>query len=562
MPPATFRSFAALATILSLTSPPLRAQSAPDAGQLLRDANRSPAAPVVLPDTPRPRPAADTDGGPRVQVSAFRFDGVTLVPEADLQARLAEFVGKPASLADLRRAADGVAQLYAERGFLARSYLPAQELRGGEVVIAVLEGRLGGLRIEQAPGSQAIGEDQVRQAMTARQRIGEPVRAEDLQRAISLLNALPGVSANSLLEPGDRPGESRLVVVVKDEPRVVGHVQLDNAGSKASGEWRASGSASINSPSGRGDQIQLFTSKSSGSAYLSAGYSLPLGYDGWRSTVSASRLVYGYALSGSRYTGSASVAGASLSYPVLRSAAFNVTVNAGHELKDFDNAVAGVQLNDKEIALSSLTLAGDRLDRLYGGGLTQFSITLGIGQLDLAGNAGDLAADAAGPRRQGAFHKINWSLSRLQRITAADTLAIAFSGQQASRNLDAAEKFGATGVGGVRAYASSEPSADDGRLLTFEWRHQINEALTLAAYHDRARVQRDHRVNPGTLEPNRFSLAGSGFGVSWGSADSWLLRGGLAWRHGTNPSRNPVTGDDSDGTHRNPRIYVSLLKIL
>jgi hemolysin activation/secretion protein len=561
MPNFPLRAAAAAATLL-LTAPGLRAQSAPDAGQLLRDANRPPAtAPTALPEPPKPQVAGGPAGGPQVQVQGFKLSGVTLLNEAEVQARLAPFTGKPAGMADLRRAADAVAELYRERGYLVRAYLPEQTLQGGVVAITVLEGRLGGLRVEHAPPALRIGEAQVRNTMTARQKLGEPVRADDIQRAISLLNAMPGISASSLLEPGEQPGESRLVVSVKDEALVTGQVQIDNAGSKASGEWRASGGVSFNSPSGRGDQVQLYASKSSGSNFGSAAYSLPLGSDGLRGTLNGSRLNYGYSLSGSRYSGAATVLGASLSYPVLRSQAANLNLSAGHDRKAFDNAVAGIQLNDKKIQVSSLGLAGDAADTFYGGGLTQFGLTLTLGRLDLAGNATDLAADQAGPQRQGSYRKLGWSLGRLQRITAADTLALSWSGQRANRNLDSAEKFGATGQGGVRAYSSAEPSADNGQLFSVEWRHQIGDQLTLAAYHERARVQRDHSEGPGTLSPNRFTLAGSGVGISWGRANELMLRAALAWRQGDNPARNPATGADSDGTHRNPRAYISLLKI-
>jgi hemolysin activation/secretion protein len=560
--PTLFLRAAAAAALLVLSTTALQAQTAPDAGQLLRDANRSPAAPVPARPPELPPPAStEPAAGPRVQVTAFKLSGITLLPETEVQARLAPFVGQPAAMADLRRAADSVAELYRERGYLVRAFLPEQALADGVVAITVLEGRLGSVRVEQAPPGRNISPEQVRATMTARQKLGEPVRADDLQRAIGLLNAMPGLSASSLLEPGEQPGESRLVVAVRDEPRLTGQVQLDNAGSKASGEWRASGGISLNSPTGRGDQAQLYASKSSGSHYGSLAYGLPLGDDGWRASVNTSLLNYGYTLAASRYTGAASVLGVSLAYPVLRSASVNLNTSLSQDHKRFDNAVAGIALNDKTLDVSTLALSGDASDGIYGGGLTQFGLMLTIGRLDLGAHAADLAADQAGPQRQGSYHKIAWTLGRLQRITAADTLALNYSGQQASRNLDSAEKFGATGQGGVRAYSSAEPSGDNGQLLSVEWRHQIGEQLTLAAYHERARLQRDHNEGPGSLNPNRFSLAGSGLGLSWGRANLLLVRAALAWRQGDNPVRNPVTGADSDGTRRNPRAYVSVLRI-
>jgi len=552
------------AGLLLAAAAPLHAQTAPDAGNLLRDAERkTPVLPAGTPPVPAPAPTtAAPAAGPRVTVRAFAFTGATLLPDSDLQARVAPWLQQPASLADLRRAADAVADLYRERGYLARTVLAEQALDAGVVTIAVLEGRLSGVRVDRTGPVRHIGDERVVAMMTSRQAVGAPVRPDDLQRAIALVDALPGVSASSVLEPGDRPGESRLVVAVKDQPRYGGQAQLDNSGSRASGEWRVSGGVSVASPAGIGDQLQFYGSKSRGSDYLSAAYGAPLGSDGARGGLNTSRLGYGYDLSGSRYTGHARVLGATVSYPFIKRQDMNLQASLGHDRKRFDNAVAGVEISRKTLKVNTLGLAGDVADAFFGGGITQFGLTFTSGRLDLAGNASDLQADQVvnGPLRQGSYRKAAWSLGRLQRITAADTLAVTLAGQRAGRNLDSSEKFGASGQGGVRAYSPSEPSADDGTLATVEWRHQVAEQLTLAAFHETARLRRDHAEHGGTLAPNAFRLAGHGLGLSWGRASDLLVRVAVAWREGGNPVRNAATGADSDGTRRDPRAYVSLLK--
>jgi hemolysin activation/secretion protein len=563
MPNLAPRAVAAAAALL-MFSASLHAQSAPDAGKLLRDVERSPALPPASPP-PATAPARTPEpaGGPRVQVTAFKLTGVTLLPESELQARLAPFVGSQASLADLQRAADAVAKRYQEAGYLVRAYLPEQALRDGVVTIAVLEGRLAAVRVEQAPPGRHISESRVRNMMTARQKVDAPVRADDVQRSIGLLNAMPGISASSVLEPGDQPGETRLVVAVKDEPSVTGQAQVDNAGARASGEWRATGGVSLNSPLRFGDQLQFFASKSSGSTYGNAGYSVPIGYDGLRGGLNVSRLVYGYDLQATRYSGAAGTVSAALTYPIVRSQTFNLGVSANYDRKRFDNAVAGVQINDKVVSVATLGFAGDAADNLFGGGLTQFSLAAMSGRLDLSRNPADLAADqaAGGPERHGHFQKIVWSLTRSQRITAADALQLTFSGQRASRNLDSSEKFSVTGSNGVRAYSTSEPSGDDAELLTAEWRHQFGDKLSVSLFHDDAHVRRDHNLNNASLSPNTYHLASNGVGLGWGRADTVLIRAAVAWRQGENPVRNAATGADSDGTHRNPRFFISVLKV-
>ncbi|MGC4077941.1 MAG: ShlB/FhaC/HecB family hemolysin secretion/activation protein [Rubrivivax sp.] len=556
------KSLGAVAAATLLVCGPLHAQTPPDAGKLLRDTERNVPVPPPPPPTTAPAPASpDATPGARVKVVGFRLRGVTLLSEAELQVRLAPFVGQPASLADLRRAADTVARAYEEAGYLVRAFLPEQELREGIVTIEVLEGRLSGVRVEQAPPGRNVGERRIVETMTARQKIGAPVRADDVQRAIGLLDALPGVAASSVLEPGDAPGETRLVVSVRDEAWLAGHLQLDNSGTRASGEWRTSGSLEVDSPLRFGDQLQFFASHSAGSDYGSAAYSAPVGYDGLRASGTLSRLAYGYDLNTTRYSGGATAWGAGLNYPLLRRTSASLSLSLNYDHKAFDNAIAGLQISDKTVATRTLALGGDVSDAWFGGGVTQFSLALGFGRLDLGGNAGDLAADqaAGGPDRDGSFRTLSWMLTRLQRVTSADTLQFVLSGQRANRNLDSSQKFNVTGPSGVRAYSTSEPSGDDGTLASIEWRHQFTPELTLSVFHDHAWLRRDHERSSATLDPNRYSMAGTGVGASWTGPGQLQLRGALAWRAGDNPVRT-ASGDDSDGTHRDPRLFVSLVK--
>ncbi|BAL97174.1 ShlB/FhaC/HecB family hemolysin secretion/activation protein [Rubrivivax gelatinosus] len=556
------KSLGAVAAATLLVCGPLHAQTPPDAGKLLRDTERGvPVPPPPPPTTTAPAASPDAAPGARVQVVGFRLRGVTLLSEAELQVRLAPFVGQPASLADLRRAADTVARAYEEAGYLVRAFLPEQTLSEGIVTIEVLEGRLSGVRVEQAPPGRNVGERRVVETMTARQKVGAPVRADDVQRAVGLLDSLPGVQASSVLEPGEQPGETRLVVAVLDEPMFGGHLQLDNAGTRASGEWRSTGSFEVNSPLRFGDQLQFFGSHSAGSDYGSAGYSLPVGYDGWRASATLSRLAYGYDLNSTRYSGGATSWAATASYALLRRAGASLSLSLAYDHKAFDNAIAGLQINDKTVATRTLALGGDAADAWLGGGVTQFSLSLAFGRLDLGGNAADLAADqgAGGPDREGSFRSLGWSLTRLQRLSAADTLQLSWSGQRANRNLDSSQKFNVTGPSAVRAYSSSEPSGDDGTLASIEWRHQLTPELTLSLFHDHAWLRRDHERNSATLDPNRYTLAGHGLGATWSGPGQLLARAALSWRAGRNPVRT-ATGDDSDGTQRDPRLFVSLVK--
>src|SRR5687768_4726922 len=127
------------------------AQTLPDAGSVVRDAEsirqRPDASPAKKPsagslEVKRGQETVLTaPDDARFQVKTFRFKRNTVFSSAYLQAALKDFVGNNKSLADLYKAADVITQLYRQEGyFVARAYVPAQQIKDGIVEIEVLEG--------------------------------------------------------------------------------------------------------------------------------------------------------------------------------------------------------------------------------------------------------------------------------------------------------------------------------------------------------------------------------------------------------------------------------------
>ncbi|MFG6415157.1 ShlB/FhaC/HecB family hemolysin secretion/activation protein [Roseateles sp. DC23W] len=539
------------------------AQTPPTGEDLLREAEKA-SSRTRRADLPPPaQPAPSRPGaGAAVVVQRFEVLGVKLLDAATVQAVLKPWVGQKSDLVSLQRAADALVDAYRRSGYLARAWLPEQEIRDGVVLIRVAEGRLSGLRIENRGAPRALPEPRIREFMLARQREGEALRTDDIQRAVTLLNEMPGMRAASVLEPGENDGDSRIVVAVTDAPLVTGSALLDNAGARATGEARAAVNLALNGPLARGDQWTLGTFASKGSKYARAGLSLPVGNDGMRASAQVSALHYGYDLNAVRYAGNASTLGGTLNYPVQRSAERNLSLQGTLERKRFKNRVAGIELSRKHIDLLTLGFNLDRLDDWAGGGVWIASGQLAAGRLDLGGNAADLASDqlAGGPQRNGGFAKVSGTLTRMQRLSAQQTLTVAASGQIASKNLDSSEKLQVSGPYAVRAYSVSEPSVDTGVLLTADWKYKFSDTWAVTVFHDQAMGWRDEQVNVATLQPNRLHVRGSGLELNWEAPGAVQVRAGVARRHGVNPTRNPVTLADADGTRKETRALLSVSK--
>ena len=123
------------------------AQSTVDAGTQIQQIP-----PVPLPEKSVPQfrveqraiPRDDGVPGVSIRVTSLNITGQTIFSQAQLLAVTSFRSGGDFTLSQLRQFAAQISAYYNDRGyFLAQAYLPAQDIRGGAVTIAVIEGRYG-----------------------------------------------------------------------------------------------------------------------------------------------------------------------------------------------------------------------------------------------------------------------------------------------------------------------------------------------------------------------------------------------------------------------------------
>ena len=95
--------------------------------------------------------------------------------------------------------------------------------------------------------------------LTARQKPGDPLRLENIERATGVLGDTPGVTVKVALAPGAALGETDVFVHAKDKPLLAGNLWLDNQGERSTGNQRVSATLSLDNPGGGGDQASLST---------------------------------------------------------------------------------------------------------------------------------------------------------------------------------------------------------------------------------------------------------------------------------------------------------------
>ncbi len=554
-----------VAIALAIFSTGIAAQTAPDAGSLLREAEKqqAPRLPQPAPQAVPQAPLAPDANALRVQVKAFRIRGNTLIAEPELQAVLAPWVGKESSFAELQQAANALAEAYRRHGWFARPQLPAQDLAEGIVSINIIEGRLGAVRIEDGGLALRLDRSLVTQTMTARQRPGDPLNLDALERSNAILNDTPGIAVTTILAPGSDTGETDAIVKVQDKPLVASAVQVENQGARSTGADKLVFNLSLDNPGGAGDQISANGNASEGSRYVKLAYARPFGRDGLRAGISASAMRYqllGEDFAALNSKGDAKTLGLNASYPLLRSGTRNASLAGAIDRKDYYNEANEISTSEKRLHTALLALNGDLLDGFGQGGMTLWSVNLTAGQVDLSANATNENADQIGPGTAGSYQKLGFSLARLQRMSDQSTLWLSLSGQRASKNLDSSEKFSLGGPQGVRAYPLMEGSGDDGWLATLEARYNLTPDLQLSVFYDHGAITQSHNADyTGAPLVNEASLKGGGLGLSWSQSGRFNLRAVWARRIGDNPLASASTGADGDGSLKPNRFWLSAI---
>lgn len=557
-------AWAVLAACAAGAAPAL-AQIRPDAGTLLEPGALPPLPPrgnpaLELRQAPANLPAAGTA---RITPAAFSFTGNTVFSSELLAALLASRLRQPTDMAGLTEAANSISAYYRQKGYLlTQAYLPEQAFpaEGGTVTIAILEARVGRVtvRVEGAGISQAFAEGLV----AGQLKPGDAVTEYALDKPVLLLRDLAGYEAAATVQPGARPGQADVLVTVQAKgPRVDGSVSVDNHGARTAGAARAVLNTNLNNLLGRGDVLALSAQRSdqAGSTLYRLGYTVPVGASGTRLGLSLARLDYalGKQFEALGASGSADIAGISLSQPLLRGRGANLYgfVSAEHK-KLVDETRTPALKSERDIQALRLGLAGNFVDDAAGGsGLNSYAVNLTLGRLTL--NAADQALDdgLGGLRTAGGFSKLNLEFQRSQFFDAPYSFHVAAQAQLASKNLSSAEKMVLGGPNGVRGYPVGEGVGDAGVLLNLESRYQFPQApwgepLTLLAFYDfgRVRFNQNGATVPGNA--NTLSLGSFGVGATLGRPGKFLVKSYLAWR--TTPAQ-PSTGDPD----RAPRAWLS-----
>ena len=458
-----------------------QAQQVPTIGDVVRQSQ-----PVTPPVTPPPSlpalggvPAAPAlqalpgDVTSKVRVTQFVLEGNRVVDSATLLALLQPALGQTLTLAQLEELATRITRHYRASGyFVARAYIPAQELTDGKLVIRVVEGQYGKFILSNTSRVQ----DSVVQGLLDEAKRRDIVSLDTLERAMLIINDTPGVKVvQADVMPGEQVGTSDFAIRTEATPAWGGYVLLDNYGSTYTGKQRLRFNADWNSPSGRGDRLSAsgMVTRHSGLLNGRLAYSTLLGTDGIRLEGALSRTTYELSdvYAALDASGTSNGVDLILSKPLKRTRDHTVEASLGVAYKDLKDEIGATNTSvGKQLSSLSANIADRRTHAFLGfDGLTQSSASLTVGRLHFKEVAAE-ALDAAGADTQGGYAKLNLAASRISVLPSQFLLTTSVKAQASLNNksLDGVERMSVSGDGGVAAYPIGELSGDHAALLRAE----------------------------------------------------------------------------------------------
>jgi len=485
----------------------------------------------------------------------IEIEGVTVYPEEEIRPFYQDLLGKEIALARIYEIEEKITRKYRQDGYvLSRAIVPEQRIRDGVAKIYVVEGFIDQINIEGAEPMQP-------RILAFLQKIvgKKPLRIQDLERYLLLVNDMAGVTTQNIIRPSkDTPGASELVVVAERQ-MLDGYLSYDNYGSYYLGPERATLGLNLNSPFGQGERfsvVGLITNPTTELKYIQGDVSLPLGTEGLSLNGSMSeepsrpddelRLLD---TDGRTYTQTVS-----LKYPWMRTRDISLQVEAGYKHLKYLLHVLDEKFFEDRIPKAFATATLDFLDQFAGANTIILTANQGLDWS--ATQKGSLYSTRfeAGPE----FTSFNGELRRMQYldfVTPGLGLLTRFLWQYSDEPLFSSEEFGLGGRVIGRGYDNGEILGDKGMGFSAELQYltpAYNDfSAQLYTFYDVGKVWNVDKIDENT-ENEKPDLESAGLGVRL----FWRKNVTLHWEVAKPLSRIPSRQNDRDPRYSFAVIFI------
>ena len=456
-------------------------------------------------------------------LESVAVEGSTVYPAEDLASLWEGRLGRKIALAEVFGIVDAITARYRNDGYiLSRAILPPQTIEDGAVKIRIVEGYIDDVRFE----GEVRGDRALLNAYAAKIKGSRPLSIAHLERYLLLIDDLPGLSSEAVLNPSkDTPGAADLVILV-EEKREDGFARIDNRGTRFNGPVQLWLGAGLNSLAGAHDRTAARVVTADGRkrelTYLELGHERQIGAEGEKLHLQFTHTDSepGHDLRALDIESKSRSFRIGLVNPLVRSRAENLSLQAGFVVRNSETAIFDDRLSRDRVRFVGLGVLYDSADGF--GGINMLGLHFDRG-LDMLGASKRGSTDLSRERARADFTRLRFNASRLQRLGDRWSLLADFRSQLAASKLLASEEFGLGGEGCGRAYDPAQVTGDEGVCFLAELRYGHNlGAEGLAGYqiygfYDAGRVW---RMDSRALD-KKADLSSAGLGMRFNFTE-WL----------------------------------------
>ena len=448
-----------------------------------------------------------SSSGPCFTVNRIVLDGATLMDARRQQKLLSPWLNQCLDIARINQLTNQVSDWYISRGYItSRAFLTEQDLRSGELHLAILEGRLEKIRMDGASGRELN--------MTFPGLEGKILNLRDIEQGMEQINRARTTPVQIEILPGDKQGWSIVHLTAAPEFPLSGSVSVDNSGQKSTGVGQINAGLNGNNLLGLADRWFIYGGRSSAfsnakdAQNFAAGVSVPYGYslldysyswNNYLSTIEHNGYLW-------RSSGDTETHRVNLSRVLFRNGDIKTGVSLGLSHRINHNYLDDILLQSSSRKLTSLLFDLNHTQKMWGGvGTFNPTFSRGMPWLD-AERDGSKNGDL--PKAQ--FRK--WSLNASFQRPVADNLwwLASVYGQWSPDRLYGSERMTLGGESSVRGFKEQSISGDNGAY----WRNELSYTLfTLPVI---GQVSALAAVDGGWLHSNRLDAYAAG--TLWGTA--------------------------------------------
>ena len=176
----------------------------------------------------------------RFFIRKYRIDGGGhLLPRVEMEAAVYPYLGPYRTAADVEQARAALERAYRDKGYQTVTVqIPQQQVAGGEIVLEVMQGEVGRLRVH---GSRYFSIDQIKREAPSLQE-GQSPNFSQVTQDLRVLNEVADRQVTPALSPGEIPGTVDVDLNVKDTLPLHGSLEINNRYSANTTPLRLNGS--------------------------------------------------------------------------------------------------------------------------------------------------------------------------------------------------------------------------------------------------------------------------------------------------------------------------------